>query len=109
MYRTLREDGSTELSKLLTRNLSHEAAAGITYVALSVVEPDRLSESGYFRAKNRSGKPDQDLLDPVLHHPRDTVLRVPQGACRHFFEGGEVCICRLQHLGRWLPTMLRVG
>src|ERR1700730_3419954 len=36
-----------------TRNLlNHEAAAGVKHhVALSVVGPDRLSESGYFRAK----------------------------------------------------------
>ncbi len=36
-----------------TRNLlTHEAAAGVTHhVALSVVGTDRLSESGYFRAK----------------------------------------------------------
>src|SRR6266487_18188 len=41
-----------------TRNLlTHEAAAGVGHhVALSVVGTDRLSESGYFRAKNAQEK-----------------------------------------------------
>ncbi len=73
--------------KSTTNLLAAEQAAGVGHhVALSVVGTKELSESGdvgttiagYFSAKARPGKPDQDLADPVHHRPRDAVLRVPQ-------------------------------
>jgi len=72
-----------------TRNLlSYEAAAGVKHhVALSVVGTDRLSESGYFRAKIAQEKLIKESsipLNPLHHRAGDPVLRVPEGTCRHF-------------------------
>ena len=55
-----------------TRNLLMAArAAGVThYVALSVVGTERLSESGYFRAKTAQEPADQGVVglpDPIVH------------------------------------------
>ena len=63
-----------------TRNLlAAEAAAGVGHhVALSVVGTERLSESGYFRAKLAQEQLIKAVLDPVLDRPRDAVLRVPR-------------------------------
>lgn len=51
--RSFEETAVMDFFTTSTRNLlSHEAAAGVTHhVALSVVGTERLSESGYFRAK----------------------------------------------------------
>ena len=67
-----------------TRNLlTHEGAEGVGHhVALSVVGTERLSESGYFRAKIAQ-ETDQELSDPLFDRARDAVLRVPQGHRRH--------------------------
>ena len=69
-----------------TRNLlTYEAAAGVGHhVALSVVGTERLSESGYFRAKIAQEKHDQKLSYPLLDRACDAVLRVPQEPRRHF-------------------------
>ena len=69
-----------------TRNLlTYEAAAGVGHhVALSVVGTDRLSESGYFRAKIAQEKLIKELFNPLLDRACDAVLRVPQGPRRHF-------------------------
>src|ERR1700747_1646175 len=64
-----------------TRNLlTHEATAGVGHhVALSVVGTDRLSESGYFRAKIAQEKLIRESFYPLLHRACDAVLRVSQG------------------------------
>ena len=74
-----------------TRNLlAQEAAAGVRHhVALSVVGTERLSESGYFRAKITQGETDQRIFNPILHRPRDPVFRIPEAACRHFLRRQE--------------------
>ena len=74
-----------------TRNLlAQEAAAGVRHhVALSVVGTERLSESGYFRAKITQGETDQRIFNPILHRPRDAVFRIPESACRHFLRRQE--------------------
>ena len=62
-----------------TRNLLETAAAaGVTHcVALPVVGTERLSESGYFRAK-MAQEQHQGFVDPVLDRPCHAVLRVHQ-------------------------------
>jgi uncharacterized protein YbjT (DUF2867 family) len=57
--------------------LTAEADAGIRHhVALSVVRTERLVESSYFRAKNRTRDADQGLVDPLLDRRSDAALRV---------------------------------
>ena len=52
--------------------LAAEAAAGVGHhVALSVVGTERLSESGYFRAKIAQEQLIRGLFDPLLDRPRD--------------------------------------
>ena len=57
--------------------LAAEAAAGVAHhVALSVVGTERLTESGYFRAKLAQEELIEGSLDPLLDRSRDAVLRV---------------------------------
>jgi hypothetical protein len=70
-----------------TRNLlAQEAAAGVRHhVALSVVGTERLSESGYFRAKIAQEK----LIKGSSSLYSIAVFRIPEAACRHFLRRQE--------------------
>ena len=94
-----------------TRNLlSYEAAAGVGHhVALSVVGTERLSESGYFRAKIAQEKLIKGSPIPYSIVQRDPVLRVPQGPCRHFVRREKGAICHMCFSSPWLPTMSRLA
>src|SRR6059036_728348 len=92
-----------------TRNLlTYEAAAGVGHhVALSVVGTDRLSESGYFRAKiaqeRRSSKarrsPGRSCMPPSSSSSSRASQPLPLTAARSG--------CRLCSSSRWPPTMPR--
>ena len=74
-----------------TRNLlTYEAAAGVGHhVALSVVGTQRLTESGYFRAKIVQEKLISEFFRPAHHRSSNSVLRVPQGSCRYLDGRGQ--------------------
>ena len=57
--------------------LAAELAAGARHhVALSIVGTDRMSESGYLRAKVAQEKL-IEARDPLHHHPLDAVSGIP--------------------------------
>jgi uncharacterized protein YbjT (DUF2867 family) len=72
------DDAVMDFFQTSTRNLlAAAAAAGVGHhVALSVVGTERLTESGYFRAKITQEELIKDFIDPVLDRPRDAVLRI---------------------------------
>jgi uncharacterized protein YbjT (DUF2867 family) len=75
-----------------TRNvLSHEAAAGVGHhVALSVVGTDRLSESGYFRAKIAQEKLIEESSIPYTIVRATQFFEFLKGLADISFEGGKV-------------------
>ena len=86
-----------KLFETSTRNLlTYEAAAAVGHhVALSVVGTERLSESGYFRAKIAQEKMIKHSAIPYSNSPT-----FPSTATR--------CVCHLCCSSRWLPTMSRM-
>ena len=92
-----------------TRNLlTYESAAGIGHhVALSVVGTDRLSESGYFRAKIAQEKLIKES-SPTPSCTRRSSSSSSKGLPT-FPSTATRCICHLCFSSRWLPTMSRVG
>jgi len=92
-----------------TRNLlNYEAAAGVGHhVALSVVGTDRLSESGYFRAKIAQEKLIKESSIPYSSCTRRSSSSSSRASLT-FPSSATRCICHLCFSSRWLATMSRV-
>ena len=92
-----------------TRNLlTYEAAAGVGHhVALSVVGTERLSESGYFRAKIAQEKLIKESSIPYSIVHATQFFEFLKGIADISFDGDKVRL-PLCFSSRWQPTMSRV-
>src|SRR6476660_1156508 len=92
-----------------TRNLlTYEAAAGVGHhVALSVVGTERLSGSGYFRAKIAQEKMIKNSAIPTQSCRRRSSSSSSR-VSPTFPSTATRCVCHLCFSSRWLPTMSRV-
>jgi hypothetical protein len=68
------------------------------------VGTERLSDSGYFRAKIAQEKLDWELLDPLLDRPRDPVLRVRRPHRRRHHRRQHGAPGARAHPAPWPPT-----
>jgi uncharacterized protein YbjT (DUF2867 family) len=90
-----------------TRNLlTYAAAAGVGHhVALSVVGTDRLSESGYFRAKIAQERLIKESSIPYSIVRATQFFEFLTRGLPTFPSKAARCICRLYFSSPWLPTM----
>ena len=93
-----------------TRNLlAYEASAGVGHhVALSVVGTERLSESGYFRAKIAQEKLDQRSPPSPTRSSARRSSSNSSRALPTFPSTARRCVCQLCFSSRWPPTMSRL-
>ena len=105
-WRTRRCSSSSRRRPATSSTPKRRPACG-HHVALSVVGTERLSESGYIRAKIAQEKLIKAVFDPVLDRPRDAVLRVRHAHRRRRDRRRHSAASHRCCSSRWRPRMSR--